>query len=98
MLLFAPMLRLGELPRARPPCTDADMCLLRKACSNLPSTCQHVGLFLDSTAALLPYLIPPPSALPRCRQKVALGIASAEHDVATEQAQAAGAVTRKQIR
>lgn len=34
--------------------------------------------------------LPPP--------QVSLGIASAEHDVATEQAQAAGAVTRKQIR
>ncbi|CAM9394134.1 unnamed protein product [Scytosiphon promiscuus] len=30
--------------------------------------------------------------------KVSLGIASADHDVATEQAQAAGAITRKQIR
>lgn len=35
---------------------------------------------------------PPPSP------QVSLGIASTEHDVATEQAQAAGAVTRKQIR
>lgn len=37
-----------------------------------------------------------PSSVPL--PQVSLGIASAEHDVATEQAQAAGAVTRKQIR